>query len=97
MALERIRKNQQGVGNKHFKMYQFKEALLDPMAWAFFAFALIADIPNGMWSTTWKAFQTDIDQVVSPISSRNSSYPSATHLTSRCCTAQQVEWSRLSS
>lgn len=47
MAIERIRKNQQGVGNKHFKMYQFKEALLDPMTWAFFAFALIADIPNG--------------------------------------------------
>jgi len=47
MAIERIRKNQQGVGNKHFKLYQFKEALLDPMTWAFFAFALIADIPNG--------------------------------------------------
>lgn len=47
LAIERIRKNQQGVGNKHFKMYQFKEALLDPMTWAFFAFALIADIPNG--------------------------------------------------
>jgi len=47
MAVERIRKNQQGVGNKHFKMYQFKEALLDPMTWAFVFFALIADIPNG--------------------------------------------------
>jgi ACS family allantoate permease-like MFS transporter len=47
MAIERIRKNQQGVGNKHFKMYQFKEALLDPMTWAFFFLSLIADIPNG--------------------------------------------------
>ncbi|KAL2070989.1 hypothetical protein VTL71DRAFT_14015 [Oculimacula yallundae] len=47
MALERIRKNQQGVGNKHFKMYQFKEALADPMTWAFVFFALVADIPNG--------------------------------------------------
>ena len=47
MAVERIRKNQQGVGNTHFKMYQFKEALLDPMTWAFFFFALIGDIPNG--------------------------------------------------
>lgn len=47
MAVERIRRNQQGVGNKHFKMYQMKEALTDPMAWAFFAFALLADIPNG--------------------------------------------------
>lgn len=47
MAVERIRRNQQGVGNKHFKMYQLKEALTDPMAWAFFAFALLSDIPNG--------------------------------------------------
>lgn len=31
LAIERIRKNQQGVGNKHFKMYQLKEALTDPM------------------------------------------------------------------
>jgi ACS family allantoate permease-like MFS transporter len=28
-------------------MYQVKEALLDPMTWAFFFYALIADIPNG--------------------------------------------------
>ncbi|EHK97935.1 putative Uncharacterized transporter [Glarea lozoyensis 74030] len=46
MAVERIRKNQQGVGNKHFKMYQLKEALADPMTWAFVFFALVADIPN---------------------------------------------------
>ncbi|EME42508.1 hypothetical protein DOTSEDRAFT_89887 [Dothistroma septosporum NZE10] len=47
LALERIRINQQGVGNKHFKWYQMREALLDPMAWAFTAYALVADIPNG--------------------------------------------------
>ena len=48
MAVERIRRNQQGVGNKHFKMYQLKEALTDPMTWAFVFYALVADIPNGM-------------------------------------------------
>ncbi|KAF2770399.1 putative MFS allantoate transporter [Teratosphaeria nubilosa] len=47
LALERIRVNQQGVGNKHFKWYQVREALLDPLTWAFFFYALIADIPNG--------------------------------------------------
>ncbi|PVI07526.1 membrane transporter [Periconia macrospinosa] len=47
LAIERIRVNGQGVGNKHFKFYQLKEALLDPLSWAFFFFALIADIPNG--------------------------------------------------
>lgn len=35
------------VGNKHFKWYQVREALLDPLTWAFFFYALIADIPNG--------------------------------------------------
>lgn len=47
LAVERIRVNQQGVGNKHFKLYQFKEALTDPMVWAFVFYSLVADIPNG--------------------------------------------------
>ncbi|KAF2859504.1 putative MFS allantoate transporter [Piedraia hortae CBS 480.64] len=47
LAIERIRINQQGVGNKHFKWYQLREALTDPLAWSFFLFALVADIPNG--------------------------------------------------
>ncbi|KAL8708399.1 MAG: hypothetical protein Q9220_006689 [cf. Caloplaca sp. 1 TL-2023] len=47
LAVERVRINQQGIGNKHFKMYQLKEALLDPLTWAFCFYALTADIPNG--------------------------------------------------
>lgn len=47
LAVERVRINQQGIGNKHFKFYQFKEALFDPMVWAFVFYALLADIPNG--------------------------------------------------
>lgn len=47
LAVARVRVNQQGIGNKHFKMYQMKEALMDPMSWAFFFYALLADIPNG--------------------------------------------------
>ncbi|KKY36428.1 putative mfs allantoate [Diaporthe ampelina] len=47
LAIERIRVNQQGVGNKHFKLYQFKEAVTDPMVWAFVFYSLVADIPNG--------------------------------------------------
>jgi len=47
LCIERIRVNQQGVGNKRFKGYQLREALLDPLSWAFFFYALIADIPNG--------------------------------------------------
>ncbi|KAI1389769.1 MFS general substrate transporter [Hypoxylon trugodes] len=47
MAVERIRMNQQGVGNKHFKWYQCKEALSDPMIWAFTLFSVIVSVPNG--------------------------------------------------
>ncbi|KAI9707284.1 MAG: hypothetical protein M1836_000244 [Candelina mexicana] len=47
LAVERIRVNQQGVGNKHWKRYQFIEALTDPLTWAFTFYALVADIPNG--------------------------------------------------
>ncbi|PSR87387.1 major facilitator superfamily transporter allantoate [Coniella lustricola] len=47
LAIERIRINQQGVGNRHFKMYQFKEAMTDPMVWMFAFYSLVADIPNG--------------------------------------------------
>lgn len=48
LAIERIRVNQQGVGNKHFKWYQLREALTDPLTWAFVFYALVADIPNGV-------------------------------------------------
>jgi len=47
LAIERVRCNQQGIGNRHFKRHQLKEALTDPLTWAFFLFALIDDIPNG--------------------------------------------------
>lgn len=47
LAVARIRENQQGIGNKHWKAYQFKEAFTDPMVWAFVFYALVADIPNG--------------------------------------------------
>ena len=47
LAVERIRQNEQGVGNKHWKVYQFKEALTDPLTWMFFFYSLAADIPNG--------------------------------------------------
>lgn len=43
----RIKNNQQGFGNKHFKLNQFKEALTDVQTWLFFAFALASNIPNG--------------------------------------------------
>lgn len=47
LAVERVRDNQQGIGNKHFKWYQFKEALTDPITWAIVIMAFVNCIPNG--------------------------------------------------
>lgn len=47
MVVARIKTNKQGFGNKHFKKYQFIEALKDPLTWLYFLLALAADIPNG--------------------------------------------------
>ncbi|GMM31333.1 allantoate permease [Martiniozyma asiatica (nom. inval.)] len=47
LTVLRIKTNQQGFGNKHFKFSQFKEALLDINTWLFFFFALASNIPNG--------------------------------------------------
>lgn len=58
LAVERVRINQQGIGNKRFKMYQFKEALLDPMTWAFCLFSLLSDIPNGGFTTFFSQLVT---------------------------------------
>ncbi|EEP75976.1 predicted protein [Uncinocarpus reesii 1704] len=47
LAVERVRKNQQGIGNKQFKMYQLKEALTDPVTWAVVFYGIVSSIPNG--------------------------------------------------
>ena len=47
LAIERVRINEQGIGNRNFKWYQLREALLDPAAWAIFLYALVSCIPNG--------------------------------------------------
>ena len=44
LAIERVRVNQQGIGNKHFKMYQLREALTDPLTWAFVFYGLVSDV-----------------------------------------------------
>lgn len=46
-VVERIRGNQQGFGNKHFKKYQFYEAMLDINTWLYFFFGVASNIPNG--------------------------------------------------
>lgn len=47
MAVARVRENQQGIGNKKFKTYQFVEALKDPFAITIVIISLAGNIPNG--------------------------------------------------
>nr|QFR37074.1 MFS transporter [Cyberlindnera americana] len=47
MAVERIRANNQGYGNKTFKKEQLKECLLDWKIWLMFAFGVLDEVPNG--------------------------------------------------
>ncbi|KIP08849.1 hypothetical protein PHLGIDRAFT_87502 [Phlebiopsis gigantea 11061_1 CR5-6] len=48
IALERIKVNQAGVENKHFKLEQLKECLLDPKTWLFFFMSAISNVTNSL-------------------------------------------------
>ena len=68
LAIARVRVNQQGIGNKHWKLYQLKEALLDPITWAFVFYSLTADIPNGGISNFFSQLVSqDLVQYDSPV------------------------------
>ncbi|KXT05015.1 hypothetical protein AC578_10337 [Pseudocercospora eumusae] len=47
IAVERMRNDQTGVENKHFKWYQVREAFLDPKLYLFFLLGMVCNIPNG--------------------------------------------------
>ncbi|KAI6046644.1 MFS general substrate transporter, partial [Pisolithus marmoratus] len=47
-AVQRIKENQTGVENKHFKKEQFIEAIRDPKTWLFAAFSLLDNVPNSL-------------------------------------------------
>ncbi|KAJ3819735.1 major facilitator superfamily domain-containing protein [Lentinula raphanica] len=48
LVVQRIKVNQTGVENKHWKKDQFIEALRDPKVWVMALFAAIANIPNSL-------------------------------------------------
>ncbi|GBE81803.1 Uncharacterized transporter [Sparassis crispa] len=48
IAVERIKVNQAGVENKHFKMEQAIECFKDPKTWLFFFFAAISNVTNSL-------------------------------------------------
>lgn len=51
LCIERVKDNRTGVGNKHFKPYQFKEALTDSTMYLYFFYMLGYGIANGALGT----------------------------------------------
>ncbi|KAG2144010.1 MFS general substrate transporter [Suillus cothurnatus] len=47
-AVQRIKENQTGVENKHFKMEQMIEALTDPKTWLFALFSALNNVSNSL-------------------------------------------------
>lgn len=47
IAVARLRADQTGVENKHFKRYQLVEALKDPKTYLFFVMGVLQNTPNG--------------------------------------------------
>lgn len=46
-AVARVKRNQTGMINRHFKRDQMIETILDPKTWFFFFFTFISNIVNG--------------------------------------------------
>lgn len=50
-AIERLRENQTGVENKHFKPAQAWECLKDPQTWMLSLITISSSVPNGAVSS----------------------------------------------
>ncbi|KAL7625986.1 hypothetical protein AAE478_002755 [Parahypoxylon ruwenzoriense] len=50
-AIERLRENQTGIENKHFKMYQVRDCFSDPQTWLIALVTITMSIPNGAVSS----------------------------------------------
>ncbi|RMZ42096.1 hypothetical protein CA14_010594 [Aspergillus flavus] len=47
VAIKRVSENKTGLDNKEFKLYQAREALIDPQVWILILFVIANNIPNG--------------------------------------------------
>ena len=50
-AVDRVRSNQTGIKDNHFKWHQVREVLLDAKIWLLVLFQLTFSIPNGAFTT----------------------------------------------
>jgi len=60
IAVKRVAENRTGIKNKTFKMYQVKQALLDPKTYLLFCASVAAQIPNGV-TTNFSRYLLIID------------------------------------
>ncbi|KAF2095380.1 allantoin permease [Rhizodiscina lignyota] len=51
VAIERLRENQTGIENKHFKLKQVKECFIDPQTWLLAVITIASNVPNGAVSS----------------------------------------------
>lgn len=51
VAIERLRENQTGIENKHFKLTQALECLRDPQTWLLSIITITSNVPNGAVSS----------------------------------------------
>jgi MFS family permease len=49
--IERVRENQTGIENKHFKWSQFKEVIFDVRTWLLSLIVILTNVPNGAVSS----------------------------------------------
>jgi MFS family permease len=50
-AIERVRENQTGIENKHFKLHQAIECFTDPQTWLLSLITICSNVPNGAVSS----------------------------------------------
>ena len=50
-AIERLRENQTGIENKHFKFAQVIECFADPQTWLLSLITIASNVPNGAVSS----------------------------------------------
>lgn len=51
LVINRVKTNNTGIENKHFKVKQFIEAMMDIKTWLLFLFAVSSNSPNGGLTT----------------------------------------------
>lgn len=61
LVVNRVKTNNTGIENKHFKMNQFIEAMMDLKTWLLFLFAVTSNSPNGGLTTVCRTASSHLE------------------------------------